>query len=218
MVAFLDDDDEWDASKVERCNNFTDVSGLLPNWFGFHQLRINGRKRSEIRPGRRSFALSPSFSDFLILDGFVQTSSVFGPRRVLSTFEFDGSFTPMEDWDWYMKLVANGVEPRFLPEVLGTHWADVRPDRLSSTVDPGTAARWLVSHPGQLSSRSKAGFKLLRLAPAQKKSHPLKARLLACVALGRLLGDWSLVLRPFAALQAPARLLAGYAAQHEPSP
>lgn len=206
FIAFLDSDDQWERTKLEACHEFSTARELAEEWLGFHQILVQ-RNRTEYIAPAISLSDSPSFADFLVLDGFVQTSSIFGPRVTISRVQFDQTYAPLEDWDWLIKQTTDGTLIRYLPERLGTHHADTRPGRISAIVDPSVSTAWLTVHESRLSNRARAGFELLRIAPSLKSSRPLRARMVGLRSAVVLWKDFRRTWRPLVAILLPQAIV-----------
>ena len=206
FVAFLDSDDQWELNKLRRCDEFARSDESEDGWIGFHQTSVQGLEYRTVEP-TVSLHDSPSFADFLILDGFIQTSAVFGPRASMTSVQFDQTYAPLEDWDWLMKQAHGGKAIRYLAECLSTHYADTRPGRLSAVVDPSVSFAWLRDHESQMTSRATAGFELLRIAPALRTWRPLSAIMMALRSTARLWRDFPRVWRPLASILLPLNLV-----------
>jgi glycosyltransferase involved in cell wall biosynthesis len=176
LIAFLDSDDEWRPSKLRR-NWSLARSVVEPDFLAFNAIEVRTSAGSWREPRRAPRPAEPVGEFILNGGGFIQTSAVFGSRALLVSTRFDPNIRALEDWDLYLRATRTGAPLLFQPEVLTVHHADPRGDRLSMTISPRDANRWLTAHGSALSRESRAVFDLIRTAPALKAAgHGWRAR------------------------------------------
>ena len=123
-VAFLDDDDEWAAEKLEKQLDATAfIEARYPIMSS--KLLVHDFDKSRILP-RRLYTPSQNVSEYLFCrtgisygDGMLQTSTLLVKRRLLLEVQFQKGLKRHQDWDWLLKVAAKrDVEIVMLPEVL----------------------------------------------------------------------------------------------------
>jgi len=113
-IAFLDSDDIWAASKIERqLDHCGDLSWSHSDWFFIGHNQDGTIKGSDRAPKFGGDVLSK-----LIVDNFIGTSTVMVRREVfLEVGGFDDSLRALQDWDLWLRI-ANHYEIAYLPEPL----------------------------------------------------------------------------------------------------
>lgn len=143
-VAFLDSDDFWYPTKLERqleaigrsdrptctlCVTQTEI--VMPGgWTRIRPLRPPP-------PGQ-------AFGEYLYKDGgFAQASSFLLARDLAARIPFREGLRQYEDHLFFIELGATGVSYLLVPEPLSVWFNDSRPDRLSSTESRDRAEQFL---------------------------------------------------------------------------
>jgi glycosyltransferase involved in cell wall biosynthesis len=117
FIAFLDDDDEWTANKLSRQMEIAQASSAQ---FPVVTCRVIARRPNgdELWPARQ-MRTDESMSDYLLCrdasirqgEGFIQTSTLLIPRRLLLLVPFTSGLPRHQDWDWLIRASAHlGVE------------------------------------------------------------------------------------------------------------
>jgi glycosyltransferase involved in cell wall biosynthesis len=167
-IAFLDDDDEWLPSKLERQMALTQSPGpVLVTCLS----KIITPLASYIWP-REIFDNSRPLDDYLFDrqsvfagSGFIQTSSYLIPRALCQKLPF-GVDTPHDDWDFLLRLSKEfGVRIEMVPEVLVKVYFEEQRPSLSRTGSWAASLAWLDSIRPLLTRRAYSGFCLGVVGP-----------------------------------------------------
>jgi len=170
-VAFLDDDDEWLPTKLERQLATIAASGVAEP-IGFCPIVIRTER------GRRAWRSRPPApgehpSEYLFVrrslrvgEGTVGTSTIVARRSLLVEVPFDAAQRRYQDADWILRATAAGAALVYCPERLSIWTAPgARP---SITADHATdwrhALDWIRARRGLVSPRAYAAFVLVRVA------------------------------------------------------
>lgn len=119
-LAFLDSDDTWEPRKLEKCLQNLEEHGVSAVCHGENWLYENG----DIKPVVYGDGL---FSDFLKLytsGNIISTSAVVVLKEEVvkaGGFAEEKEFITSEDYHLWLKLLKQGVEFVFIPEILGTY-------------------------------------------------------------------------------------------------
>lgn len=124
-ISFLDSDDWWDANRVERvCAHLGNGIDLL-----YHPLRVVPASSIKGRRERRSVIGEPLRASPLVhmvlFGNPIANSGVVVRRDILNSIggiSEEKSLTALEDFDAWLRLVENGINPVFLDEILGNYW------------------------------------------------------------------------------------------------
>ena len=161
-VAFLDDDDEWLAEKLERQLAFAaDRPPALVTCLS----RIVTPTSTHIRP-KVIYDNSTPIDEYLFDrrslfggSGFMQTSSYLLPRSVFDKVRFDEE-SPHDDWGFLVRLSKQkGIRIETVPEVLvALYFEEQRPSLTSRTSSWAVSLRWLDSLRPVVTRRAYSGF------------------------------------------------------------
>ncbi|HEX4203115.1 MAG TPA: glycosyltransferase family 2 protein [Ktedonobacteraceae bacterium] len=145
-VAFLDDDDEWFPTKVEKQMR---VAANSTYQYPVVSCRVLARRPSgdTVWP-LKAYKNGTSMAEYLFCrsgirqgEGFVQTSTLLAPKSLLQSVPFTAGLTRHQDWDWLMRIAArSGV---------GFEWAWeplVMYDMISASSNISRARGWRNSY------------------------------------------------------------------------
>jgi Glycosyltransferases involved in cell wall biogenesis len=133
FVAFLDDDDEWSRNKLAKQ---LDIARKSQAQFPVVTCRLIARRPEgdEMWPARQ-MRTGESMSEYLLCrdasirqgEGFIQTSTLLVPRKLLLAVPFATGLPRHQDWDWLIRVSAHtGVsfewvwEPLVIYHISGT--------------------------------------------------------------------------------------------------
>ena len=179
-IAFLDDDDVWMPTKLER-----QMERLLPDAgevISFTRLIAQAPHGGYVWP-RRGPRPGEHVSEYLFArrslfagEGGVQTSTIVAPRRLALANPMDESLQRLQDIDWLLRAVAAGARLDFCPEVL-TIW-HIEGSRATITSQHQRDWRllydWIVAHRQLVTPRAYAAFLLVRGGGATSASLDLR--------------------------------------------
>lgn len=157
-IAFLDSDDEWDATKLEEQLK---LAGALRETAVYCRYRVfNSAKhplRAVLRPTREIQANEP-MGDYLFCNGgFIQTSGLLIPRNLALQFPFNESLSRHQDYDLLLKLRSAGIPFLMVEDPLVTvHWEELHTS--SRGLDPDRSLDFVREYDGYFGSKAKAGF------------------------------------------------------------
>lgn len=191
FVAFLDADDEWEADKLAL--SLEALSAAHGPAFAYSQVRVIAEGRpAAVRPAR-GIGAAEHMSEYLFLSGgFVQTSTIVCPRDLATKVLFDPEFRRHQDYDFCLRLAAEGATPVFVPKPLVRYHANggvfgTRREESAYTSAWGQTMRPWMSRHGYY------GFKFFlvsgRLAGEKRYGKALMTALQNAVALGPM-GLW----------------------------
>jgi glycosyltransferase involved in cell wall biosynthesis len=132
-IAFLDSDDEWLPTKLEKQINLfkkaTFNIGLI--YCGVaHIDQINGNVKEKLIPKYRGYVFEKNLSANFVVSG---SSTVIVQRKALEKVgKFDESLPSCEDWDLWIRI-ANYYEFDYVPEILVNCFA--HSERISSNFE-----------------------------------------------------------------------------------
>lgn len=202
-VAFLDSDDAWLPTKLERqvaevrsrsdrnvlCGTLTKVISDQ----GGVQIRPKRQKPVTVPVGDYLFVhktqrqLSEvSFDGAPLIGGcFAQTSSYFLDRELALATPFRVGLTQYEDMAFLIDLGDKGVDFLLIEEPLTVQHNDDRPGRLGARDDLARGQQFLQAIGGSLSTEARLAFDATHLAHLHWRNKPLRTLATVCRAFMR---------------------------------
>lgn len=175
-VAFLDSDDSWVDTKLQRQVDAAEAAVDPLVVFCVTQTLVlmdGGRRR--IRP-TRGVAAGERWGDFLyIADGFAQTNTFMLSRDLALRIMFEPSLRQHEDSLFFLKAEANGASYLLVEEPLSIWHHDDRSDRLGYAPHRQRTIDFLALAGPLLTRKARLNFEARYLAPLQFRRHPLRA-------------------------------------------
>ena len=169
-VAFLDDDDAWMPTKLEKQMALARTSGSRDAVIA---CKVVGRypEHEYIWPTRFPNAGEP-ICEYLFNrkswfrgEGQITTSSLFVSRDLMLSVPFTAGLPKHQDTDWYIRAAAEAAtEFLFVEEPLVTWYLGEQRDSIVRHYDWQRSWSWLLSVRGVLTKRSVAGFIATQLA------------------------------------------------------
>ncbi len=163
-IAFLDDDDEWLPQKLELQ---LEMGMRSPHHFPVVVSRFiaHTSKGEQIWPRRLPSPDEP-LSEYLFVrnslflgEGFIQTSTFFAPKALLTQVPLGNALNRHEDWDWLLHVNAMpGVGIEFVSEPMAIWYSDIGRQRLSNIQDWKYSLNWIRSVQDLVTPRAYAGF------------------------------------------------------------
>jgi len=175
-VAFLDDDDEWLPSKLERqlAAAAADAPSTSPRLITSCCLAKS--PLHEYRWPRRVPRPGEPLGDYLFRrhslgqgDAGIQTSTIMVERAVFAQALFDEELRVHEDWEWMLRAQSRtGMRILFVDEPLSTWRIEEHRPRLSDHQDWRFSLQWAQDRrrEGLISGKAFASFCLTRVATA----------------------------------------------------
>ncbi len=166
-IALLDDDDEWLETKLEQ--QVEAAIRLREHAFPVISTRVTVQQGDEQRvwPSKPPPATdSLRISEYLFFvsgptkrgEGFVQTSTLLGSRRLFQAVPFTEGLPIHQDWDWLLRASAQpGFHLEMLWEALTIYHLNIRGTSVSQNKDWRPSFRWATGNP-LISSRAYSYF------------------------------------------------------------
>ncbi|MDO5492513.1 MAG: glycosyltransferase family 2 protein [Nesterenkonia sp.] len=170
-VAFLDDDDEWVAQKSEsqlphaqqgavvssRSLLIGEMSRVVPEQLYSSASGSAAADATSEKPGGAVADYVLDRSTLRLRRRFMQTSSLMCSRDWALSVPWDEALPRHQDWDWLMRVEAEGAELRSLPDILVRVFQDSS-GSVSRRPDWRASIDWIDSLPVPVSSRARADF------------------------------------------------------------
>lgn len=225
VIAFLDSDDIWQPTKLERQMELIEAHGgdryLCAT---LTEVRSdNGTVR--VRPKRRK-PRGVLLGDYLFVDKvqrklpmvsfdsaplkggcFAQTSAYLLPKALALGTPFRETLHQYEDMAFLIDLDSKGIDFLLVEEPLTIQHDDSRPGRLGARDDLARGYRFLDEVGGQLSSDARLAFEATHLAHLHGRDHPGKVLSLVIKAF------WRRAVSPKSVLGIISRCFLGQAGQ-----
>lgn len=170
-IAFLDDDDEWFPTKIERqmaaAHQATCALPLVTCFF------VGRTPKGEFVWPRRTPWPGEPLSEYLFTrrsvffgEGQLQTSLILTRRRLLEEVPFTSGLRRHQDTDWYLRVAAHpDVKVEFVSEPLAVWYiGDSRP-RITAYNDWRYSLEWLRARKHLVTARAYSGFVVSQLGP-----------------------------------------------------
>lgn len=168
-IAFLDDDDEWLPTKLERQLGDLEADGRA-RVVGLSQLITRQPGADYIAPERPPRPGEP-LSDYLFIrrgwfrgGGRAQTSTIVAPRELLLDIPFDPDLRCYEDTDWMLRIAAADVPTVWTMTPLSIWYTGERRATLTTAyaTDWEFVLAWCRARRGLMTPRSYAAVVLER--------------------------------------------------------
>lgn len=174
-VAFLDDDDQWVAEKLEmQMETAARVRARYP---------IIGSRLVACGPGgnrklpRRLYTADENIGDYLFCrhsfsygDGMLQTSTLLVKRDLLLDCSFLKGLKRHQDWDWLLRIAARpDVEVAMLPEALTLMHVAEQGESVSRSADWSASLAWARLSRTLMSGSAYAFFITTECVPRARK-------------------------------------------------
>ena len=180
-VAFLDDDDEWFPSKIEKQIAFASNRGAVVISC---LSRVVTPTTTFVQPQAtydNSFPLDEYLFDRRALfggSGFIQTSGYLMPRSLFDSARFNVE-SPHDDWDFILHLSKQlGVRIETVPEVLVVLYSEEHRPSLSARSTWRASLAWIESMRPIITRRAYSGFCLGVVGSRAAKEHAYAASFL----------------------------------------
>jgi glycosyltransferase involved in cell wall biosynthesis len=168
-IAFLDDDDEWFAQKIQKQLALANASSF-PYPIVCSRLIARGPKADAIWPRKTPRAPVSEYlfcrSSLFQGEGLIQTSSLLTTRDLLQAVPFKEGLRKHQDWDWLLRaldVAGSGIE--FEPEPLLIWNTDQGTESVSSELADSLSRDWLRANRRLFTRRAYAGFLLTVVTP-----------------------------------------------------
>jgi glycosyltransferase involved in cell wall biosynthesis len=170
-VAFLDDDDEWLATKIEKQ---MDVALRSNSIFPVVTCYFIGRTPlgDFIGPRRAPDPDEPlceylfARRTFFPREGQLQTTLVLTRKELMQRVPFTSGLRRHQDTDWYLRIAAvSGVEIKFVCEPLSIWYLEDNRPKVTGASDWRYSLEWLRGVRSIITARAYAGFIATQLAP-----------------------------------------------------
>jgi glycosyltransferase involved in cell wall biosynthesis len=159
-IAFLDSDDEWLPTKLERQLSLArEQTGS--NWLIYTQSEVHTTQASEAKQSvmpLRAIGKAERVGDYLFNSkGWLPTPAMFLPRSLALEIPFNPELRRHQDYDFLLRLEAYGCRFLMIPETLViVHWEDLH--QSARGLNPANSLAFLKQYQNFLSPRARTGF------------------------------------------------------------
>ncbi|WP_406107508.1 glycosyltransferase [Micromonospora globbae] len=168
LVAFLDDDDTWQPTKIERQVRDVTEAGLAGSstWISSTSVRVEFDDSSEIWP-RAPYDPRRSLENNLLRrhrvrrgQAFLPSSTLLFPRSLPTTVPLDEELSLHQDLTWLLQLSRNvpGLVVRQLSDALVTY--DATGEGISRSISLARELDWARDHLGSSTPRDRGDYYL----------------------------------------------------------
>jgi glycosyltransferase involved in cell wall biosynthesis len=170
-IAFLDDDDEWLAPKIEKqIDAALDSNSPFPvvtcYFIGRTPLGDFIGPRRTPKPREPLCEYLFSRRSFFPREGQLQTTLILTSRELMHKVPFTSGLRRHQDTDWYLRIATvAGVEIKFVREPLAIWYLDENKPRVTGCSDWRYSLEWLRGVRSIITARAYAGFIATQLAP-----------------------------------------------------
>jgi glycosyltransferase involved in cell wall biosynthesis len=161
-IAFLDDDDEWISTKIER--QIAHLAGTDP-FTNFIACRWQEADTGANRALPRTFPQAEEhWSEYIFCrPEFMLPSSWFVKKELLLAVPFNPKLFFNEDADWLLRARdASAIVPAFRDDVLTIYHNEKAVQRMTKKSTWETMYEWAVTHRGRLLTRRAFSYFLIR--------------------------------------------------------
>lgn len=172
-IAFMESDDLWVRTKLSTQVAQMQACPQDRPTVLYSQLWIRRAFEVLVRPVR-GVAPGERLADYLFADGgFIAQHTVLMPTDLARRVLYDPSLRLHEDWDFYIRLEAEGARFTMVEQPLAVYFDDVDVDR-ASAARPLTSLSVLERWRGAISDRSYLALRA-KIAPQLRSTAPLRA-------------------------------------------
>ena len=175
-VAFLDDDDEWRAEKLQAQLK---VAGRCHAQYPIVSCRVLAKTPAGaafVWPKRRPL-LCEHLSDYILSrntmtqgEGLITTSMILAPRELLLRIPFTAGLRRHQEWDWLLRATASvEAEVAIAWDVLATWFIEEKRESISGMNHWRTSFDWITSIRRLVTPRAYASFLLIFVSAIASK-------------------------------------------------
>jgi glycosyltransferase involved in cell wall biosynthesis len=179
-IAFLDDDDEWMAQKLELQYEIAKASNykfpIISNYL------IARRTKGDVIYPRRLPHKSEPISEYLFVrntlfqgEGLIQSSTIFAKKELLQQVPFENPSKKHEDWDWMLRSLAiEGAGVEFVPQTLSIWHLEETHQSLSRSFSWESSLHWIQSRRDLVTPRAYSSFLLSEVSARTARDRNFK--------------------------------------------